>query len=131
MSETAGYMFHHYSWNQLIDLMHKAVDNKAARLQKNIGFYKAEYAKANPDKKLLERLYKRLTEEQYEYDLFNEMLCRLETQNVLLLFAAWDNCIENEKKLTGKEPDDFSMHIYKVGYTYKLCYLPTRNKPYV
>jgi hypothetical protein len=70
---------------------------------------------------------KRLTEEQYEYDLFNEMLCRLETQNVLLLFAAWDKCIENEKKLTGKEPDDFSLHIYKVGYTYKLCYLPKRK----
>lgn len=115
-------MLNDLSWEELLKDIRYLLDQDIEILKGKREYYRRLTANPNINEQKLNRLYDSIKRDQQRLDFFNELIYRMETLNFKMVFYAIDFCIESEKQLVNRIPEDFIVTIRKEGLNFKTFY---------
>ena len=118
---------HHLPWQDLLSDIQYLLDTEAERLTANKVYYQKLFYTENADKTKLTKLYNRIQEEQQRHEFFSELLCRIQTYNAHIIIKAMEECVNTEKTINGKAPENWQIIIKKENENLSFYYYPIKQ----
>jgi len=91
------------SWDELLDTLQDILLQDEEKLENNISWYKKQFEAPNPDKQLLEKLYKRIQWDSHRLSNMSEIVNRLYTFNFVAIAESLQSAIKREEGIKGRK----------------------------
>lgn len=122
-------MLNDLPWEELLKDMRYLLDQDIEILKGKREYYRRLITNPKADEQKLNRLYDSIERDQQRFDFFNELICRMETLNFKMALQGIDFCIESEKRLVNRTPEDYIITIRKEGLNFKTFYQVLKYSP--